>query len=248
MSRLRFWYVGIPIAWHHIMFSTLMDVETTGGSFAALSVTTLFFLAGTALFYYATRPVTFDIQNGLFWKGWNVPVESSVKGDRGKNWCRLESIHALQLLQHYYSEDTSHDCGNTKSGHFHYELNLVFADGHRLHVLGCESGGLRLHALSLSRFLQRPLWDRTEPVDVCLQRSSFWNKAGSGPLRIINSEWSMHPRQNCSDHKNHFVAMEDSECQPADRKGLRDEESQQYGAIIGPPSLRSSLRSSRQIV
>ena len=75
--------------------------------------------------------------------------------ERGDSSAPLSSIHALQLLSEFVS--------GSKSSYHSYELNLVLNDGSRINVV--DHGNLdrlRSDANTLSRFLDKPIWDATQ--------------------------------------------------------------------------------------
>ena len=64
-------------------------------------------------------------------------------------------IHALQILAEYVK-------GNKRS-YYSYELNLVFRDGTRKHVIDHgDIESIRKDSEILSKFLNRPVWDNSE--------------------------------------------------------------------------------------
>ena len=111
----------------------------------------VFASAGGAMFYFGTIPIVFDQQRGFYWKGRKAPYEMYNRAAL-KNYARLEDIHALQLISEY--------CHGNKSSYDSYELNLVLKDGRRLNVV--DHGNhkqLRADAATLSRILDKPVWD-----------------------------------------------------------------------------------------
>jgi hypothetical protein len=69
-----------------------------------------------------------------------------------KYFARLEEIHALQLV--------AENCRSDNDTYRSYELNLILKDGKRINVVdhGNESK-LREDAQTLSRFIEKPVWD-----------------------------------------------------------------------------------------
>ncbi len=111
----------------------------------------VFTVIGGGLFYYFTAPIVFDKRQASFWKGRKNPDKDFVN-NTVKNFARLEEIHALQLV--------SENCRNDDHSYRSYELNLVLKDGKRINVVdhGNESK-LREDAKTLSRFIEKPVWD-----------------------------------------------------------------------------------------
>jgi hypothetical protein len=106
---------------------------------------------GCILYYRNSAPIVFDRYSGYFWKGRKAPNEVlDIKAI--KDACKLEDIHALQLISEY--------CQGGKSSYYSYELNLVLNTGNRINVVdhGNEEK-LRQDAQVLSVFLQVPVWD-----------------------------------------------------------------------------------------
>lgn len=98
-----------------------------------------------ALYYFGTKPIVFDKQEGYFWKGRGKPPfdEKTVKSA-----VPLERIYALQLLVSGGSEFQT------------YELNLVLKDGNRVGVV-CHGnvGALQADAKTLADFFGVLVWD-----------------------------------------------------------------------------------------
>ncbi|MGD9033629.1 MAG: hypothetical protein PVJ69_01910 [Desulfobacteraceae bacterium] len=111
----------------------------------------VFAVVGGCLLYFGTAPVVFDKSRGLFWKGRKTQGGISDSNSL-KHFTGLEDIHALQLISEY--------CRGSKRSYYSYELNLVLRDGKRINVIDhgdCDK--LREDAETLSRFLERPVWD-----------------------------------------------------------------------------------------
>lgn len=111
----------------------------------------VFTAIGGGLFYYFTTPIVFDKKKAFFWKGRKNPDDDFVT-NTVKYFARLEEIHALQLV--------SENCRNDDNSYRSYELNLVLKGGRRINVVdhGNESK-LREDARTLSRFIEKPVWD-----------------------------------------------------------------------------------------
>ena len=108
----------------------------------------VFFLVGFFLLRSWTTPRVFDLDVGYYWKGRNSPNTTIGSNEQ----CKLDDIHAIQLLKEY--------CRSDKSSYYSYELNLVLKDGNRLNVV--DHGKLSMiqnDAEKLSQFLDIPVWD-----------------------------------------------------------------------------------------
>ncbi len=118
---------------------------------APLLFGTVFTFIGGGMYYYFTAPIVFDKSKASFYKGRKVPGNGSGN-DAMKYFARLEEIHALQLI--------SENCRSDDDSYRSYELNLVLKDGRRINVIdhGNESK-LREDARTLSRFIDKPVWD-----------------------------------------------------------------------------------------
>jgi hypothetical protein len=113
----------------------------------------IFLSVGVGMYYYGAAPIVFDKFRGCFWKGRKAPNEV-LDISALKNACRLEDIHALQLLSEYVR-------GN-KSAYYSYEMNLVLNDGKRLNVVDHgNQAKLREDTQTLATFLNVPVWDAT---------------------------------------------------------------------------------------
>ncbi len=112
----------------------------------------VFSSVGGGLLYFMARPTVFDRRTGHFWKGWKNP-ERMLDPEKLNSYTRLNRIHALQILAEYISG---------KSSYYSYELNLVLEDGSRINVTDHgDLKKLREDAETLSKFLGKPIWDRT---------------------------------------------------------------------------------------
>jgi len=113
----------------------------------------VFFLVGFFISRSWSKPRVFDKHTGFFWRGRREPL-LGVNADLGQDHCRLNEIHAIQLLRDY--------CRSDKSSYFSYELNLVLHDHRRINVI--DHGKLtriRSDADRLAQFLSVPVWDAT---------------------------------------------------------------------------------------
>ncbi|HOH30468.1 MAG TPA: hypothetical protein PLC40_12395 [Candidatus Hydrogenedentes bacterium] len=115
---------------------------------------TVIVIVGYMLYYRHSAPIVCDRYSGYFWKGRKAPNEV-LNINAIKDACKLEDIHALQLISEY--------CQDSKSSYYSYELNLVLNTGNRINVV--DHGNqekLRQDAQVLSVFLQVPVWDAIE--------------------------------------------------------------------------------------
>lgn len=98
--------------------------------------------------YRLLRPIVFDFGRGLFWRG-RQPEPGAGPTDASRSaW--LADVRAVQVLQDRSSR--GHPC----------ELNLVLANGRRVHVV--KHGGrraIREDAATIGRLLGVPVWDGT---------------------------------------------------------------------------------------
>ena len=111
----------------------------------------IFGTAGGCLYYFGTKPIVFDKQNGYFWKGKREPRQV-INIDSIKTLAKLDDIHALQLISEY--------CTSDDSSYYSYELNLILKDAERINVV--DHGKLdkiREDAKKLADFLEKPVWD-----------------------------------------------------------------------------------------
>ena len=133
----------------HLAESDLSEGDLSAGILPALLplfIGAVFVSVGGALLYFGT-----DRHRGYFWRGRKAPHEV-INPNELKNACRLDDIHALQLLSEY--------CRSNKSSYYSYELNLVLRDGNRLNVVDHgDREKIRDDAQTLSAFLNRPVWD-----------------------------------------------------------------------------------------
>jgi len=112
------------------------------------------FLARTLM-----RPAVFDQSRRLFWKG-RQPPDMPDNAPSHTPCCRLDDIYALQIISEMV---TSHSQDHGTHRYQSYELNLILQDARRLNVI--DHGDLdtvRNDARQLSRFLQIPVWDKTQ--------------------------------------------------------------------------------------
>ncbi|MEO1993826.1 MAG: hypothetical protein ABGZ17_00955 [Planctomycetaceae bacterium] len=106
------------------------------------------------------QPVVFDQSLRLFWKGRRAP-DTMDDAQSSTPCCRLDDIYALQILSETV---TSHSKEHGTHRYRSHELNLILQDARRLNVI--DHGNLKVvrnDARQLARFLQVPVWDKTQP-------------------------------------------------------------------------------------
>ncbi len=113
-------------------------------------------VAGLRIGYGMTRPVVLDRQAGCCWLGWRAPV--SVEAARsGKDAAALDAVRAVQVIR---ERITKSDGGK---GYDSYEINLVLADGSRLHLVDHgKLAAIREDAATIGEFLGVPVWDASD--------------------------------------------------------------------------------------
>ncbi len=109
---------------------------------------------GVGSYYFKAVPRKFDKWSGLYWRGYKKPINMYDRSTGGQ-FARLGEIHAIQIIEEHIS--------NNNGSYASYELNLVLNNGDRLNVI--DHGNMRAvkdDAQTLSRFLNKPVWDATE--------------------------------------------------------------------------------------
>ena len=115
-------------------------------------------VGGVLMAWLSSSPLRFDRRSGEFTRGrpFANPILRALAPYRS---CRLDAIHALQILV----KRTSKTAGGTSGAYLSYELNLVLGNGSRLNVLDHgDDSAIREDAAMLGRFLERPVWDAAE--------------------------------------------------------------------------------------
>lgn len=116
---------------------------------------------GSYLLIDYLRPIVFDTQQNLFWKGFSSnPVPDN------KSCCSLSKVHAIQLIDEKLSGSNNH--------YYSYELNLVLKSGERVHVV--DHGNrhqIQSDAEALGKLLNVPIWDKTSKTDQKPSSASF---------------------------------------------------------------------------
>lgn len=111
----------------------------------------VFAAVGAGLLRSATTPTVFDLRLGYFCRSRKKP-ELMMDPSKLKRYAELKRVHALQVL-------SEHVRGKKSSYHSH-ELNLVLDDGTRVNVVDHGNrSALLADAETLSKFLNKPLWD-----------------------------------------------------------------------------------------
>jgi hypothetical protein len=115
----------------------------------------VFATVGGCLLYFGGRPVVFDKQSGLAWRGWHEPRQDFEHGrERSGSLCRLDDIHALQIVSELVR--------SKNNSYRSYELNLVLVDASRLNVVDHgDVARIRKDAAELGLYLEVPVWDAT---------------------------------------------------------------------------------------
>ena len=111
------------------------------------------FFGGLGLFLRGKllKPIVFDRQAGLHWRGSGTPAPGNQKA------LALDEIHALQILEKWVKQS-----GPDTGGYTSYELNLVTGEGERRNVIDhSELDAIQSDAGQLGAFLNVPLWDTT---------------------------------------------------------------------------------------
>jgi hypothetical protein len=76
------------------------SIKMNDGSPITLIIGGVFALIGAGMFYFGTKPIIFDKQQGYFYKGRHAPSVTSYNV-RGKNHISLNQIHAIQLISEF---------------------------------------------------------------------------------------------------------------------------------------------------
>lgn len=143
---------GIGIAIFAVIGSLSEGGSVTGSEFLFLLAFGLVFTAvGSFIYYKYSKPIVFDKLTGNYWKGFKEPDHNTVIST-DKNSCRLNDIHAIQILSEYVRGD--------KNSYYSYELNLVLTDGTRLNVVDHGNKiSIIQDAETLSAYLGKPVWN-----------------------------------------------------------------------------------------
>jgi len=129
-----------------------VDLLAEGG-YVPILVGAVFAIVGACTYWFGSTPRVFDRELGAFWRGRTAPSPMGSVA-RSDSCAPLSSIHALQLLCEYVS--------GSKQSYYSYELNLVLDDASRINVVDHGNlAELRADAQTLSRFLDKPIWDAT---------------------------------------------------------------------------------------
>ena len=116
-----------------------------------IGMAAIFCAAGIGTYYSSKTPIVFDRNHGYFCRSREKP-ELMMDPTRLKRYAPLKRVHALQIISEYIK--------TKKSSYYSYELNLVLDDGSRVHVIDHGNHlALRTDAETLSKFLDKPLWD-----------------------------------------------------------------------------------------
>ena len=121
------------------------------------------FLGGLGLFLFnkARIRITIDKSYPALWKG-NTDPSKVINPGSIDGYTSLKKLHAVQVIKEYISSP-----GNDE-GYESYEINLVFHDGKRVHVVDHgDRQSIIEQSNQLADFLGVPLWDgcRSEEED-----------------------------------------------------------------------------------
>ena len=133
-------------------------VPVTGNApkWVLLLVGVLFMAAGVFIFFQSSRIIAFDENLGLFYRGKKARSSREIQGHLTA--VPFSDIHALQLLLRMSRVKST----DNRPDRFVpvYELNLVKADGERVHVITySRREKAREDAYTLSDRLHVPVWD-----------------------------------------------------------------------------------------
>ncbi len=110
-------------------------------------------LTGISKLIRMGKPPVFDLEKGYFWKDQKKP-DKDLK--TSSTQCRIENIHAIQLIQERIQSGGS----SGSSSFYSFEMNLVLENGSRLNVVDHGTlSRIRKNANQLSNFLDVPVWD-----------------------------------------------------------------------------------------
>ena len=102
--------------------------------------------------YYVLKPIVFDLERSVFYRGWLKKNEPHEIQDIPS--CNLDEIYALQIISEY----TYHSVGNFTC----YEMNIIKKDASRINVLAHSNGKtIRKGTEVLGQKLGVPVWDAT---------------------------------------------------------------------------------------
>ena len=148
---LIFFFIGLGVSMVAIsLFISSGNIFTADVLFLG-AFGLVFALVGGLLFYFGTKPVVFDKQHNCFWKG-KIPADELMYATANELLMPFQEIHSIQLISEYLSD--------SDSSYYSYEMNLVSKDGVRTNVI--DHGNLdkiREDAITLSEFLEVPVWD-----------------------------------------------------------------------------------------
>lgn len=146
-----FMAVGLGMSILFVVASHLSRLE----DFVPILFGVIFLAVGGSLLFFGGKPVAFDKESGLAWRGWRDPRSDFEHGQETiPMLCRLDDVHALQIISEFVR-------GN-KSSYTSYELNLVLENGSRLNVVDHgDIARIRKDAAELGVFLEVPVWDST---------------------------------------------------------------------------------------
>jgi len=107
---------------------------------------------GVYLYIWRTKLIVFDIGRGVFWKG--KSSYEAVDWSDLKYFCRLEDIHALQVIPVFHMRSSG------SGAYYSYELNLVLKNGQRISVINHgDRDKLVRDTATIATFIGKPVWD-----------------------------------------------------------------------------------------
>lgn len=154
-DRIELWVTPAGLAKPAIFIAIGIGLLIVGSP-----VSLLFGLPGLWIAGRRLPPKVVDKKSGLYWKGWRMPPPDAAENGRWPTWCRLQEVHAIQLLYGRIQDDSVY--ANVGARYVQYELNLVLHDARRVSVLAHDDiAQLREDGARLADLLQLPLWDAT---------------------------------------------------------------------------------------
>lgn len=145
LFSLAFVLVGIAVALGWNSGESSIGESDTESILAGI----VFMAIGGLMIYFNSKPIVFDKKTGYFRKG---SSRQKQIGSRKKNVCKIQDIHAIQIIGEYVRA--------SKSSYTSYELNLVLKDASRINVVDHSNYyHLLSDARDLSSFLGVPIWD-----------------------------------------------------------------------------------------
>ena len=144
------WFVPIITFFHGNIYFDQRAIATL--LFALIST-----LLTVRVLYKRKVFIAFDKRNYFFWKG-KKSLYLKPNGEEAKrSFCKFDQIHAIQLISEYISP---RKLTSERKTYYSYEINLVLKDGSRINVVDHSNIDSIMHdAQTLSKFLNKPIWD-----------------------------------------------------------------------------------------